>query len=165
MAFILIAASINLFCGCQKKADNDILRIHIIANSNSRLDQDIKHEVKDCIVEKLSEALKDAKDKNQAKRIIKDNEEQLLSLSNQTLEKKHADYLAKMEIKLQEFPARVYDDIVFEKGVYEAVIITLGKGQGDNWWCVAFPPLCFIPSDGNEIRYKSIIMEIINNAN
>ena len=82
--------------------------------------------------------MKDAKDKNQAKRIIKDNEEQLLSLSNQTLEKKHADYLAKMEIKLQEFQQGSMTDIVFEKGVYEAVIITLGKGQGDNWWCVRF---------------------------
>ncbi|MFW5779826.1 MAG: stage II sporulation protein R [Bacillota bacterium] len=147
-----------------EKGNKDFLRIHILANSNSDFDQSVKIKVKDVVTLRLSKILIDAKNKEDAKRIIQNKKEDIIYWANQELISNNINYKAQMDIKRQEFPARVYDGIVFEKGLYDAVIITLGQGQGDNWWCVAFPPLCFISAGGDEIRYKSKIMEIIKNA-
>ena len=162
MSIILIC---NIFSGCTVKANNeDFLRIHIVANSNSQFDQTLKNKVRDCIVDYLSQLLLETQTKDQAKIIIEKNKNSILALIDEQLVLYNSNYQGRLQFKKEEFPARVYDNIVFEKGVYDAVIITLGQGQGDNWWCVAFPPLCFIPANGDEIRYKSKIMEIINYA-
>ena len=65
-------------------------------------------------------------------------------------------YRAKVELKQEAFPTRVYNDVVLESGVYDALIITLGEGLGDNWWCVVYPPLCF---SSEKVEYRSVIVE------
>ena len=71
-------------------------------------------------------------------------------------------YTAKATLKREKFPTRNYDGINFSGGVYDALIVELGTGSGDNWWCVAFPPLCFVPEETSEnFRYRSLIVELI----
>ena len=69
-------------------------------------------------------------------------------------------YGAKASLRREDFPTRVYDGVTLEAGVYDALILELGSGKGDNWWCVVYPPLCFTSGNGN-IVYKSMIAEII----
>ena len=72
------------------------------------------------------------------------------------------DYKARVELKTETFPEREYDGYVFPAGEYDALMIYLGEGKGDNWWCVAFPPLCFVPADGGEdITYVSWVKEFL----
>ncbi|MDR2634585.1 MAG: stage II sporulation protein R, partial [Clostridiales bacterium] len=72
-------------------------------------------------------------------------------------------YGATARLAREEFPKRQYLDYTFESGVYDALIVELGTGEGDNWWCVAFPPLCFIEAeDADDFRYKSKIKELID---
>ena len=71
-------------------------------------------------------------------------------------------YGARASLRQEEFPTRVYEDITLSAGVYDALILELGTGEGDNWWCVVYPPLCFAGGNGNVV-YKSKIAEIIRN--
>ena len=70
-------------------------------------------------------------------------------------------YQSKVQIREEYFPTRVYDGITLDAGVYDAVIIELGNAQGQNWWCVVYPPLCFV-NVGTKYEYKSKILEIVN---
>lgn len=150
----------------QNKPSEDFIRIHIRANSNSEYDQNLKHKVKEELIFFLTPLLAKSENKKEALSVIEYNLSNIQSKATETIKtSSDADYCAKAKIVKEEFPARAYDDgLVLEKGVYEALIINLGKGKGDNWWCVAFPPLCFVPKNGTNIRYKSKILEIINST-
>ena len=71
-------------------------------------------------------------------------------------------YGAKAQVREEEFPTRVYGEYTLEAGVYQALILALGTGEGDNWWCVVYPPLCFAGQPGENVVYKSKIKEIID---
>ena len=73
------------------------------------------------------------------------------------------DYAARAEVRTEEFPTRVYGDYTLPAGTYTALIVELGSGKGDNWWCVVYPPLCFAGSSQGNVVYKSKIAEIIEN--
>ncbi|MGN1051781.1 MAG: stage II sporulation protein R, partial [Candidatus Scatosoma sp.] len=77
------------------------------------------------------------------------------------LEKRGFSYGAKAELKTERFPARVYDGVTLPEGDYESLILNLGSGKGDNWWCVAYPPLCFSTAGKTNVAYKSLIAERI----
>lgn len=144
----------------------EYLRIHIRANSNSSIDQDIKFKVKEKVVDYLIPHLSECDTKDKA--LIKLNEKipEIEAVCDKELVKNGFDYKSKISLKKEEFPARVYDDITLDAGVYDALIIEIGEGSGDNWWCVVFPPFCFIDvtyTGGNSVKYKSKLLEIINN--
>ncbi len=147
----------------QQRLSRECLRIHIRANSNSEGDQQVKLAVRDEITRFLSDALEDCKTKSEALETISANEDQLIQIANSTLYAHEFDYKASILINKEHFPDRNYDGYDFPEGDYDAVIINLGTGEGDNWWCVAFPPLCFVPAgDGEKIVYKSWIKEILD---
>ena len=76
------------------------------------------------------------------------------------LEARGYTYGARAEIRREEFPTRVYDGVTLEAGIYDALIVELGTGEGDNWWCVIYPPLCFTAANG-DVEYRSLIYDII----
>lgn len=146
--------------------NNDYLRIHIRANSNSQTDQAVKYKVKEKIVEYLTPIIASSQNQNTAKATITEHLDDITEIANSTLKKNNFFYTANAKIKTELFPARTYAGITLEAGTYEALIIDLGSGSGDNWWCVMFPPLCFVDASNTNsqtIKYKSKLYELINN--
>ena len=88
------------------------------------------------------------------------NESAVKRLIDGFLIKKGFNYRSRVEIRNEKFPTRVYEDLTLEAGYYDALIIELGEGKGDNWWCVVYPPLCF--TGGENVKYRSKIYELIN---
>lgn len=165
-----LTITLGLLFACPQNTNNfdraDFLRIHIRANSNELADQNVKYIVKNKIVEEMSPILAQSKNKNEAIGNISKNLEHITQTANNILSQNGFEYKARTKITTEDFPTRAYDDVVLEAGVYDALIIELGSGKGDNWWCVIYPPLCFIPSIDNNaenIVYRSKILEIIQN--
>ena len=161
---LLILGGIIIACVPTKKIDYDYLRIHIKANSNLSVDQDIKLEIKNLIVGELSSKVCTIGSKQQAVSLVKTNLQQVEKLCNILLKNRGFNYAAKIHIVNEFFPSRVYDNIVLESGYYDAVVVELGEAQGDNWWCVMYPPLCFVNKNENitQIKFKSVISKLFN---
>ena len=143
---------------------NEVLRIHIRANSNKQEDQLVKYKVKSMVVDYLAPLLINATTKQNATKIIKDNLAQISLIASQVLTEEGFDYLANASVSTEYFPTRSYGEVTLNDGEYEALIINLGRATGDNWWCLVYPPLCFVPSSdlpSSNIVYKSKLMEII----
>ena len=136
------------------------LRVHIRANSNSEEDQAIKYKVRDAVVEFLTPIVAACESKDEAIAEITKKLPEAEKVAKSVLEANGYDYGAKAGIRKEEFPTRVYESVTLEAGVYDALILELGTGTGDNWWCVVYPPLCFTSGNGNVV-YKSKIAEII----
>ena len=143
------------------QAENDYLRIHVRANSNDSVDQDIKYKVKDEVVKFITPYAAQCVDKETAKEVIGSILGDIEIVCDRVLRENGFSYTSRASIREEEFPTRVYGDLTLEHGVYDALIIELGSGTGDNWWCVIYPPLCFT-SPTTDITYRSLIYDIIN---
>ena len=154
-----IILSLAFTFGCSP-AKVEYLRIHIRANSNAVNDQSVKYEVRDAVVNYLTPIIENATSKEDAILKITNTQTAVKALIDGLLAKKGYKYKSKVSIKEELFPTRVYEGLTLEAGYYDAVIIELGEGSGDNWWCVVYPPLCFMGSE--DITYRSKIWEIIN---
>lgn len=155
-----------LFCGQRNETQNEeYMRVHIIANSNSAQDQDLKYLVKDAVVEFLIPKLADAKSKLQAQEIICENLKKIEEVANAVLKNQNVDYSSKACVIEEEIPARAYENLTLDAGVYQSLNIKLGEAKGDNWWCVVFPAVCFLDSKNfANIEYISKIWDIINDV-
>lgn len=152
---LTVAANVS-----SQEPSEEYLRIHIRANSNESIDQSVKYQVKDLLIKYLTPYIAKCNSKSEAERLLKDKKEYLEEITDNLLRNKGFSYSSNIVVRSEEFPTRVYEDLTLEEGFYDAVIVELGKAEGDNWWCVVYPPLCFT---GNEsgIVYKSKILEII----
>jgi len=153
-----IIVLVSVLSGCVDKTQ--YLRIHIRANSNGKADQAVKYEVRDLVVNYLSPLVENCSSKHQAISVVKENESAVNQLIEGLLRKKGFNYGCKITVKNENFPTRVYQDVTLEAGYYDAIIIELGKAEGENWWCVVYPPLCFTFKEN--VRYRSKILDIIN---
>ena len=162
---ILAAAVMAVFLLLASSSDSgNYLRIHIRANSNLSVDQSVKYQVKEAVVSYLTPYLAACKDKKSAMATVKQHLKALENTANSVLSKNNFSYTAKASLKSESFPARNYGEFTLADGVYDALILELGTGEGDNWWCVVYPPLCFVGGTDNgstEIKYKSLLLEII----
>ena len=141
---------------------DSVVRVHIRANSNTTEDQGVKLEVRDALTGYLTEVLNGTEDKAAALAVLDGERGNIAKIAQDELYRNGFDYKVRVELKREVFPERVYDGYVFPEGEYDALIVSLGEGVGDNWWCVAFPPLCFVPADGDEkIVYKSWVKEML----
>ncbi|MBQ0098631.1 MAG: stage II sporulation protein R [Oscillospiraceae bacterium] len=122
--------------------EKDVLRLHILANSDTDFDQNIKLQVRDKVIEKVSYLYDNARTKEDAKRITNENLAYIEQTANEELKQNNIPYKAKAEVKNIYFNTRYYDNFTMPAGYYDALEITLGKGQGHNWWCVMYPSLC-----------------------
>ena len=166
VALLLGAILTLVLCSCsgtisQKRLANECIRIHIRANSNTDEDQAVKLKVRDVITTYLSSILEHCKSKSEARDILSREKQTLVDIANNTLYSNNFTYKASIALKNEYFPDRKYDGYDFPEGNYDALIIYLGEGVGDNWWCVAFPPLCFCPEsdDSEKVVYKSWVKE------
>lgn len=146
---MLVVTGWYLLLGGPKEAYTEmdkgqIIRLHVIANSDSDEDQAVKLKVRDAVVEYLTPSLVSAKTIDESRTIIMEQKDTLLSIAQQILTANNKHYAANLEIGWFDFPVKSYGTMVFPAGKYEALRIMLGKAEGKNWWCVLFPPLCFI---------------------
>lgn len=160
LLILIIVGALNL----PKSAEYDYLRLHIRANSNLAIDQNVKYEVKACVVEYLTPLFCDVKSKAEAIEIVQNSCVEIKNKCDSILKKNGFNYVTKVKINNEYFPTRTYQNTTLESGYYDAVIIELGKAEGDNWWCVMYPPLCFVNNFENnmQIKYKSKILEWLN---
>lgn len=139
---------------------DDSLRIRVIPNSNSEYDQNVKKKVKNQVQITMYNLLKDSKSVEEAREIVKNNLDKVDSEVKKILLTE--DYKDNYDINYgyNYFPEKTYKGVTYNEGYYESLVVKLGKGEGDNWWCVLYPPLCLIEEDNTE--YKSLIKEILN---
>ena len=140
----------------------EYLRIHIRADSNLDDDQNVKYAVRDAVVSYLTPFIAECDTFSKAKTLLTQHLESIERVANGVLEENGFSYHAKASVKNELFPTRVYGRLQLASGFYDALIISLGSGQGNNWWCVAYPPLCFTGEEGGSFKYKSKIAEIIS---
>ena len=164
---IIISLTVLGFSGIwqsgEKMADGGAyLRIHIRADSNDPQAQAVKYTVRDEVVEYLTPLVAEYETKTEAMNGVAQNLDTIAAVATQTLHRKGFSYTATAELTVENFPTRVYADHTLPAGEYSALIIRLGSGAGDNWWCVVYPPLCFAATNA-DVVYKSKIKEIIEN--
>lgn len=158
LIFAAIAGIALAFGG--KGEENGYLRVHIRANSNDGADQSVKYKVRDEVVEYLTPVVAECETKGEAMERVEAELPAVERVAERVLSENGFSYGARASLRREEFPTRVYDGVTLAAGVYDALILELGSGTGDNWWCVVYPPLCFTAGGGNVV-YKSKIMEII----
>ncbi|MBQ9714072.1 MAG: stage II sporulation protein R [Clostridia bacterium] len=140
----------------------EYLRIHIRADSNENEAQAVKYRVRDEVVAYLTPLVAEYATKEEAMQGIALHLTEIARVATALLRKYGFSYGASAALEETEFPTRVYEGYTLPAGEYSALMIRLGRGEGDNWWCVAYPPLCFTGGK-TDVRYKSKIMEIIKN--
>lgn len=158
---VIAVLCFGLYNNKEAKVREEYIRIHIRANSNSEIDQSVKLKVRDAVVTFLTPILSEAKTKEEAKEILGECLTEIEKVADLVLFRESFDYKACATLDKEEFPERHYEDLTLKEGEYDALIINLGEGAGDNWWCIAFPPLCFVPDENTSIEYRSKILEII----
>lgn len=122
--------------------NQELIRLHVVANSDSEQDQSVKLRVRDAIVASLSEGMADIADVQAAKEYLRENLAKIEAIANHTLEAAGVDSRAAVTLCKETFDIRKYDTFTLPAGVYESLRVVIGEGQGKNWWCVAFPSLC-----------------------
>ena len=130
----------------QKEISSKIIRFHVRANSDSEEDQKLKLKVRDEVMAYLDERLPKSGSVKDAKAVLNDNIEEIGQIALATIHKEGYNYSVSVYFEESYFPIKTYGDMVFPAGKYEAFRIDIGDSEGKNWWCVLFPPLCFVDS-------------------
>lgn len=149
--------------GTQNVEQSEYLRIHIRADSNDENAQAVKYLVRDKVVEYLTPLVAEYETKTQAVAGVAEHLVDIEQTAKKVLAANGFSYGAKASVKTESFPTRIYGEYTLPAGEYTALILELGSGKGDNWWCVVYPPLCFASLSGQNVVYKSKILEIIEN--
>lgn len=134
----------------RKQLNENLIRLHVVANSDSPEDQTVKLQVRDAVMESLRSAMGQVADVEEAKSYIRENLPKLQKVANLALTEAGFSETAVVSFCREAFDTRYYDTFTLPAGVYEALRITIGEGKGHNWWCVVFPTLC-LPAAGEDV--------------
>ena len=146
------------------KIPNDAIRIRVVANSDSEYDQQIKYKVSDYLKSEMYMLLKDTKIKEEADKIIEKNINKIDTNIYTILKKENYNLGYTINYGKNYFPEKKYKGMTYEEGYYDSLLVTLGKGEGENWWCVLFPPLCLIEAEeSTEVEYNFFLFDIVKN--
>lgn len=133
-------------CDYQQDIAKQILRLHVIANSDSDEDQALKMKVKEQIVTYVSSLTKDSEGVSDAKQIVSLYLDEIQEVAEEVIYQEGYVYPVTVELSDSYFPVKTYGEAVFPEGVYHALKVKIGKAEGKNWWCVLYPNLCFVDS-------------------
>ena len=146
-----------------------VFRLHVIANSDSEEDQNLKYTVRDSVIDYINNISKTASSKNEVMELAQKHIDQIEAIARQTVQNQGYNYDISVNIGNFAFPSKQYGDITLPPGYYDALKIEIGEAKGQNWWCVMFPPLCFIdvssgivPNDSKEIMQNNLSPEEYN---
>lgn len=150
--FGLICAVVLSFSRFEVRCDElrkNILRLHIIANSDTTEDQTLKLAVRDAILENSTDVFKNCDNITSACKIAEAQQDNISTIANRVIKEKGFGYSAKVSVADEYFDTRVYDDFTLPAGTYKSLIVNLGKADGKNWWCVVFPCVCVPTADAS----------------
>ena len=160
---LLLVVSVYKKSNDSVKIPDSAIRFRILANSNSPRDQKIKQDIRDKMQKELYSLLQNSKSIDDSRKIINSNMSNFDEILKDSM--KDIEYSYSIDYGMHYFPSKTYKGITYDEGNYESLLVTLGSGKGDNWWCVLFPPLCLLEaeesSDVKDVEYKSFIKEII----
>lgn len=188
--FILISA-ISYVDAVSNNIADSIFRLHVIANSDSKEDQELKLKVRDELLSYMNIISKDSTSKQEAMQIANEHKEEFTQIAEKVIKENGYNYTVNVQIGKADFPTKYYGDITLPAGTYDALKVQIGEAKGQNWWCVMFPPLCFVDvstgivpdnskqelkqsldneeydliskTDNNEISFKFKIVELFQN--
>lgn len=141
------------------------IRVRVVANSNTIKDQSMKMKVKEYIDSYLSVQMIDVNDVDEARNVIEGELDNINNGIKDIFEKNDYDMDFSVHFGDNYFPDKEYKGIVYTSGIYESLVVSVGEGRGDNWWCVLFPPLCLLEADENEVdevEYQFFVQKLIN---
>lgn len=133
-----------------------IIRLHVVANSDSPEDQAIKLRIKDAIIKELKPKLENLKSQEEVKNLISANMDNLIAAAEEEMARLGENFPIDIELGTFEFPTKVYGDLSFPAGAYQALNVKIGEAKGKNWWCVMFPPLCFVDIAQGVVSEKTL---------
>lgn len=128
----------------QHEVKDQIIRFHVIANSDSPEDQNLKLKIRDEILDEMGEKFSHSVSVENSRNIIEENMEKIRYIAEDEIKKEGKDYEVEVSLCRDKFPTKNYGDLTLPAGEYEALKVVIGEGKGKNWWCVMFPPLCFV---------------------
>jgi len=142
---------------------DEAIRLRVLANSNSEYDQIVKNKVKDELQGSMYSLLENTNNIEEARTVIKTNLDSLDVAIGTVLAKEESNIDYEIDFGNHYFPKKVYKGITYDEGYYESLLVKLGEGKGDNWWCVLFPPLCLLEAEeSTEVEYKFFVQELID---
>lgn len=147
-AYSYVQATSNDLC-------NSVFRLHVIANSDSEADQNLKYIVRDNLLNYMNELCANCKTKEEAIYIVEENKETFKQIAIDTIKNQGYSYDVNINIGNFEFPTKKYGDISLPAGNYDALRVEIGEAKGQNWWCVMFPPLCFVDVSSGVVPEES----------
>lgn len=165
LAALVLTSAYTYSENIQQGLAENLIRLHVIANSNSQEDQEVKYKVRDEILKYMSSQTVDLKSTDEAKNLICNNISHIEEIAKQTLEANGYNYEVKAYFGKFPFPTKVYGDVTLPAGEYQSLRVVLGKGAGANWWCVMFPPLCFVDAskgvvpDSSKAQMQNVLSE------
>lgn len=188
--FILISA-ISYVDAVSNNIADSVFRLHVIANSDSKEDQELKLKVRNELLSYMNIISKDSTNKQEAMKIANEHKEEFKQIAEKVIKKNGYNYNVNVQVGKADFPTKYYGDITLPAGTYDALKVQIGDAKGQNWWCVMFPPLCFVDvstgivpdnskqelkqslddeeyaliskTDDNEISFKFKIVELFQN--
>ena len=188
--FILISA-ISYVDAVSNNIADSVFRLHVIANSDSKEDQELKLKVRDELLSYMNIISKDSTSKQEAMQIANEHKEEFTQIAEKVIKENGYNYTVNVQIGKADFPTKYYGDITLPAGTYDALKVQIGEAKGQNWWCVMIPPLCFVDvstgivpdnskqelkqsldneeydliskTDNNEISFKFKIVELFQN--
>lgn len=160
IAFVLtVIYSVIPFEAQCSELSEDVFRLHILANSDSEADQSLKLKVRDEVLEYTEDLFNSAKTKEEAESVISDNLQSISNVAYQTVLDNGYDYNVTAEITNMYFNTRYYEGYTLPSGKYDALRITIGEGEGHNWWCVMYPSICISSAEDKESKAKEALDE------
>ena len=189
--FVILISAISYVDAVSNNIADSVFRLHVIANSNSKEDQELKLKVRDELLSYMNIISKDSTSKQEAMQIANEHKEEFTQIAEKVIKENGYNYTVNVQIGKADFPTKYYGDITLPAGTYDALKVQIGEAKGQNWWCVMFPPLCFVDvstgivpdnskqelkqsldneeydliskTDNNEISFKFKIVELFQN--
>lgn len=163
--FILLSANSYVNAVSSNIADG-VFRLHVIANSDSVEDQNLKYKVRDALLDYMNSICSDVSSKEDAMNIASEHLEDFKAIAENVIYENNYTYPVSVEIGKYDFPTKNYGDVSIPAGIYDALRVKIGKASGKNWWCVMFPPLCFVdvssgivPNESKELLQENMSTE------
>lgn len=160
---IVIYMMIGHFVSAKYTIPKEAIRVRVIASSNDEYDQEVKMNVKDIVTSDMYNLMSNVDNIESARESITNNIPTLSKDIDKYL--KGINYYTHYDINFgyNYFPKKIYKGVEYKEGMYESLVVTLGNGEGNNWWCVLFPPICMIEAEeSTDVEYTTMVKEIIN---
>ena len=160
---IVIYMMIGHFVSAKYTIPKEAIRVRVIASSNDKYDQEVKMNVKDIVTSDMYNLMSNVDNIESARESITNNIPTLSKDIDKYL--KGINYNTNYDINFgyNYFPKKIYKGVEYKEGMYESLVVTLGNGEGNNWWCVLFPPICMIEAEeSTDVEYTTMVKEIIN---